>query len=259
MPVGRERLGDTAAGRLSRLSLSPALCRACYTSFSCMKPLLTTRPLHLSASPCSAARSEHFDFAVVATGLFNQPVRPEWAEGLAIPAPPPADVNTPWIVDVKEFTDEQLPLAQVIEEYSSITLALTSRRPKTMQLRASLGLPHAAAVQSGLALPHAVQTCTAWLRPCRASASSSWGRASRRTTWGWLPRAWRRQPLWWRAGDTGWPPRKCWVRGRATVLRAGRQSRQGIVLCHAIGGKASILMSFCCTQAERSGRPAGFK
>lgn len=64
------------------------------------------------ADETGAAHSERFDFVVVATGLFNQPVRPEWAEGLASAAPPPAGADRPWIVDAREFTDDQLPLAQ---------------------------------------------------------------------------------------------------------------------------------------------------
>lgn len=46
---------------------------------------------------------DKFDFVVVATGLFNQPLRPEWAEGLVRPTPPPSG---PWVVDARDFTDE---------------------------------------------------------------------------------------------------------------------------------------------------------
>ncbi len=71
---------------------------------------------HDPAARCSATHSEHFDFVVVATGLFNQPLRPEWAEGLASATPPPASADRPWVVDAKEFTDQKLPLAQVPPE-----------------------------------------------------------------------------------------------------------------------------------------------
>lgn len=47
---------------------------------------------------------------VIATGLFSIPNRPEWAQGL-VSATPPA--NGPWVVDVKDFTEAQLPLAKV--------------------------------------------------------------------------------------------------------------------------------------------------
>ncbi|KAL4420002.1 hypothetical protein ABPG75_007100 [Micractinium tetrahymenae] len=64
-----------------------------------------------SADEAGAAQREIFDFVVVATGLFNQPVRPEWAEGLVTAAPPKA-ADKPWVVDVKDFTDDQLTLAK---------------------------------------------------------------------------------------------------------------------------------------------------
>ncbi|PRW32555.1 flavo involved in K+ transport [Chlorella sorokiniana] len=54
-------------------------------------------------------RTESYDFVVIATGLFSIPSRPEWAQGL-VSATPPA--SGPWVVDVKDFTDAQLPLAK---------------------------------------------------------------------------------------------------------------------------------------------------
>ena len=39
---------------------------------------------------------------MVATGLFNKPERPEWAEGLVQAQQPAAG---PWVVDAKDFTD----------------------------------------------------------------------------------------------------------------------------------------------------------
>lgn len=50
----------------------------------------------------SAKSSQRFDYLVVATGLFNQPDRPEWAEGRVSEKPPPSG---PWVVDAKAFTD----------------------------------------------------------------------------------------------------------------------------------------------------------
>lgn len=73
-----------------------------------------TQPASCPAPPaslCSKEHAESFDFAVIATGLFSIPSRPEWAEGL-VSATPPAK-GGPWVVDVKDFTDDQLPLAKV--------------------------------------------------------------------------------------------------------------------------------------------------
>ena len=42
---------------------------------------------------------------MVATGLFNEPNRPDWADGLVtFPAPK----SGPWFVDAKDFTDASL-------------------------------------------------------------------------------------------------------------------------------------------------------
>lgn len=54
---------------------------------------------------CSTKHKQAFDYAVVATGLFNEPERPEWAQGLASAKPPTAG---PWVVDAKDFTDASL-------------------------------------------------------------------------------------------------------------------------------------------------------
>lgn len=60
-----------------------------------------------SAFWCRKEHKEDFDYAVVATGLFNVPVHPKWAEGLVRSQPPP-EGSGPWVVDVKDFTDENL-------------------------------------------------------------------------------------------------------------------------------------------------------
>lgn len=64
----------------------------------------------LFAPPRSKEHTKSFDFVVIATGLFSIPNRPEWAQAL-VSATPPA--NGPWVVDVKNFTEAQLPLAKV--------------------------------------------------------------------------------------------------------------------------------------------------
>ena len=51
----------------------------------------------------SKSLKEIFSFAIVANGLFNQPVHPEWAEGLV--SSQPKDDGSLWIVDGKDFTD----------------------------------------------------------------------------------------------------------------------------------------------------------
>ncbi len=51
---------------------------------------------------CRPVHKGVFDFVVVATGLFNKPERPTWAEGLVRQSPPPVG---PWVVDAKDFTD----------------------------------------------------------------------------------------------------------------------------------------------------------
>lgn len=57
---------------------------------------------------------------VVATGLFNKPERPAWAEGLVRPEPPHESdkSNGPWVVDAKDFTDASL--AQVESKQHSM-------------------------------------------------------------------------------------------------------------------------------------------
>ena len=73
---------------------------------------------HPSGPPClpsptrSKERAETFDFVVIATGLFSIPSRPEWAQGLVSASPP---ASGPWIVDVKDFTEDKLPLVKVRE------------------------------------------------------------------------------------------------------------------------------------------------
>ena len=42
---------------------------------------------------------------IVATGLFNTPTRPSWAEPLVTEEPPAAG---PWVVDARDFTDESV-------------------------------------------------------------------------------------------------------------------------------------------------------
>ena len=59
-------------------------------------------PASHTAPACSSSHSQAFDFVVVATGLFNKPERPEWAQGL-VQAQQPA--SGPWVVDAKDFTD----------------------------------------------------------------------------------------------------------------------------------------------------------
>lgn len=46
---------------------------------------------------------DKFDFVVVATGLFNKPEHPTWAEGLVREKPDGGSL--PWVVDAKDFTD----------------------------------------------------------------------------------------------------------------------------------------------------------
>ncbi|GAB4822167.1 hypothetical protein N2152v2_009213 [Parachlorella kessleri] len=53
----------------------------------------------------SKVHREVFDFVIVATGLFNTPSRPSWAEPLVTEEPPAAG---PWVVDAKDFTDESV-------------------------------------------------------------------------------------------------------------------------------------------------------
>lgn len=46
---------------------------------------------------------DNFDYAIIATGLYNKPLHPTWAEDLVSPKPTTQDGL--WVVDAKDFTD----------------------------------------------------------------------------------------------------------------------------------------------------------
>ena len=57
------------------------------------------------------SHEEKFDYTIVATGLFNEPIHPGWADGLVQSSPRQHklqkgdDIDDVWIVDAKDFTD----------------------------------------------------------------------------------------------------------------------------------------------------------
>lgn len=92
--------------------MAPVLARPPATPLTL--PLACLPPPLPLALRCRKGHTDAFDFVVVATGLFSIPNRPTWAEGLVSAAPPAGGSGSgPWVVDVKDFTEERLQAAQV--------------------------------------------------------------------------------------------------------------------------------------------------
>lgn len=130
------RPGGVTGSQRAAFCSSQSSCASRRHSAPCLACQPFTKPASCPAPPtslCSKERAESFDFVVIATGLFSIPSRPEWAEGL-VSATPPAK-GAPWVVDVKDFTEDQLPLAKV----SMVIMKDQAARPSTLQGKLGCG------------------------------------------------------------------------------------------------------------------------
>lgn len=71
--------------------------------------------------PCRKSHSEAYDFVIVATGLYNKPARPAWAERLVRAEPPAAG---PWVVDARDFTDASVAEVRGAQGPSHVQVAV---------------------------------------------------------------------------------------------------------------------------------------